>query len=306
MKNRKRSARLGLKFFMLSCIVPLLLMPAATTARAQQRLVFNDTLPPPAVKSTAPEDDKDDDDEDDDFIVPNRPGTAGPAEFHRPGVLQADFGYDGSFHAQDSSTQQTLFMDLRFAVSRRLLLEFDLDNLYSQTDEQGTRVTGVGNSRVGLQLVAVSEGEGRPAQAFAYFLTLPTASVSKGLGTGRFDHKFIWLVSKNTDKTEINFNAAYLLQGRAEGGGWLHGGQGSLSLWREVTKRLGIQGEFSGQSIDEAQPRGLYATGALTYKANRRLAFDAGMRFGLNPSAPRLGVFAGTTIGVADFFKKRH
>jgi hypothetical protein len=34
------------------------------------------------------------------------------------------------------------------------------------------------------------------------------------------------------------------------------------------------------------------------------LIFDAGMRFGLNADAPRFGVFAGVTVGVADFYKK--
>jgi hypothetical protein len=29
------------------------------------------------------------------------------------------------------------------------------------------------------------------------------------------------------------------------------------------------------------------------------------VRFGLNPSAPRIGLFAGTTVGVVDFFRKR-
>jgi hypothetical protein len=43
----------------------------------------------------------------------------------------------------------------------------------------------------------------------------------------------------------------------------------------------------------------------LTYKVNRRLQFDAGMRFGLNPEAPRFGILGGLTVGVADFFKKR-
>lgn len=49
------------------------------------------------------------------------------------------------------------------------------------------------------------------------------------------------------------------------------------------------------------QPRGLFALGALTYKAGPRLVFDAGLRFGLNPEAPRVGVFAGLTVGVGGF-----
>lgn len=89
LKSRKRSAKLELKFFMLSCILTFLLAPAA--ARAQQpqhRLIFNDALPPPAAPQATAKVAEEDEDEDD-FIIPNRPGTAGPAEFHKPGVLQA-------------------------------------------------------------------------------------------------------------------------------------------------------------------------------------------------------------------------
>ena len=52
------------------------------------------------------------------------------------------------------------------------------------------------------------------------------------------------------------------------------------------------------------QPRGIYALGALTYKVNRRLRLDGGMRFGLNPEAPRVGVFAGFTVGAVNLRRK--
>jgi len=52
-------------------------------------------------------------------------------------------------------------------------------------------------------------------------------------------------------------------------------------------------------------PRGIFALGAVTYKFNKRVQFDAGMRVGLNKEAPRVGVFAGFAVGVADFFKKK-
>ena len=52
------------------------------------------------------------------------------------------------------------------------------------------------------------------------------------------------------------------------------------------------------------QPRGVFALGAVTYKVNRRLRCDAGVRFGLNPEAPRFGVFAGFTAGLADFSRR--
>lgn len=52
------------------------------------------------------------------------------------------------------------------------------------------------------------------------------------------------------------------------------------------------------------QPKGIFALGAMTYKINKRLKFDAGLRFGLNPDASRVGVFSGFVVGVGNPFKK--
>src|SRR4051812_24249809 len=100
-----------------------LLFLSVTAARAQQFMVpTTDTLSaddaPQALvrKQNEP-----------DFIVPSRPTLSNPAEFQQPGVLQIEYGYDGSFHNRDSSTQQTAPIALRFAAARRLLLELDLD-----------------------------------------------------------------------------------------------------------------------------------------------------------------------------------
>src|SRR5882724_12840147 len=68
-----------------------------------------------------------------DFIVPARPTVSNPAEFQRPGVLQLEFGFNANFRAPGVSSQLDFPMALRFAVSRRVLLEFDGDNPLSQT-----------------------------------------------------------------------------------------------------------------------------------------------------------------------------
>src|SRR2546428_14141973 len=87
-----------------------------------------------------------------DFIVPSRPTVSNPAEFQRPGVLQLEFGYSANFHAPGVSTEQDFPLALRFAISRRLLLEFDGDNPTSQT-VGGTRTTGIGDTQLGIQVV---------------------------------------------------------------------------------------------------------------------------------------------------------
>ncbi len=277
----------------------LIFTMAAMAARAQQMSVpLTDTLPPIATQQQGSQ-------EEEEFIKPSRPGVANPAEIQKPGVLQLEYGYDANFRSSEFRTEQTAPLALRFAASSRLLLELDLDTVKAQTDEMRVRTTGVGDTRVGFQVVALKDTEKHPALAFAYYAKLPTASERKGLGTGRVDHKVVALVSKKLGQVDLDFNTAVLIVGREDAEGWIVGGQAALSVSREFESGFGLQAEMSEQSKDDVQPRGAYALGAVTYKVNRRLIFDAGMRFGLNPDAPRLGVFAGVTVGVADLYKSR-
>lgn len=254
--------------------------PAARTCRAQQQ--------------------------EEDEIKPSRPSVADPAEIQKPGVLQLELGYDANLRSRELRDDQTVPVALRFAAAKRLLLEVQLDAVKSERDAQGgPRMTGVGDTRLGFQIVALEEAAEHPAVAFAYHVKLPTADEREGLGTGRFDHRFTGLLSKKVGATDIDFNVSYLLVGKEGAGGWEHGGAGALSFSREFENSFGVEGELSGQSHDDAQPRGLFALGALTYKAGPRLQLDAGLRFGLNPEAPRVGLFAGLTVGLGNLYGKK-
>jgi hypothetical protein len=277
-----------------------LLTSTATAARAQQLIIpVTDRLPAAAQNMQKEE-------EDEKFIEPARPGVADPAEFQKAGVLQIEYGYDANFRAEDFRSQQSAPLSLRFAATNRLLLVANLDTVESELDQSGERMTGVGDASLGFQVVALKDTERHPALAFAYFVKLPSASEAKGLGTGRFDHKFITLLSKKFGSVDMDLDGAVLFVGRENATGWVTGGQGALSFSGEFENGFGLEGELSGQTKDDEQPKGLYALGAVTYKVNRRFNLDGGVRFGLTENAPRVGVFAGMTIGVADFYHKKN
>jgi hypothetical protein len=243
--------------------------------------------------------------EEEEFIKPSRPTVANPAEIQKPGVLQVEYGYDGNFRSEEFRAEHTLPLSLRFAASGRLLLAFEVDSFKSETDrETRERRAGVGDARIGFQVVALKDTAAHPALAFAYQVKLPTASEQKQLGTGRFDHELRLLLSKKIGKTDLNFNAGFLADGEEGGGGWDHGGLAAFSVSREFENDFGVEAEISGMSLDAGLPRGLYALGSLNYKVNRRLRLDWGARFGLNPEAPRVGVFGGLSVGVADLYKR--
>jgi hypothetical protein len=237
-----------------------------------------------------------------DFIVPSRPTVSNPAEFQRPGVLQLEFGFNSDFRAPSNTSEEDFPLALRFAVSRRVLFEVDLDSPLSQK-VSGRRQTSGGDTQVGIQFVLQHEKETRPGIALAYYIKLPSASETKGLGTGRVDHNFIGLMSKKVRGTTVDFNVIYLLAGRTTDSGRASSGQAALAASHDLTKRWGLQGEISGFSHNDAQPGAMFALGAVTYQVNRRLVVDSGMRFGLTRDAPRYGLFMGMTAGLADFYR---
>ena len=175
----------------------------------------------------------------------------------------------------------------------------------SQTNG-GVKRTGLGDTQLGIQAVLQHESQSRPGVAIAYYIKLPTASSTKGLGTGRVDHTFLALVSKKINGTTVDFNGIYLLAGRSLERGHVSSGQAALAVSRDITEQFGVQGEISGFSRNDAQPGAVMGLGVVTYQVNRRLVLDGGMRFGLTHDAPRVGVVAGLTIGVADFYHRRH
>jgi hypothetical protein len=244
--------------------------------------------------------------EEEEYIKPARPTIANPAEIQKPGVLQVEFGYDSNFRSSEFRRQQTTPLNIRFAASSRLLLEAEVDAVLSERQEEGGETqTGVGDTRLGFQIVALKDTERHPALAFAYSVKIPTASESKMLGTGRFDHRLTILFSKKLGKnTDIDINAAYLNVGREDGERRADGGLAAVTISHEFENKFGFETELAGLSLDDEQPKGVYALGALTYKFNKRLRFDTGMRFGLTNDAPRVGFFAGFTVGAANLFKK--
>jgi hypothetical protein len=231
-----------------------------------------------------------------------RPRVAHPAEFQGKGVLQLEYGYDGNYRSRDLITDQSGSLTLVLSVLDQLQAELDLDTITSQTDRSGKRWSGIGDARIGFQVTTLEDTKQHPSLAFAYFAKLPLASEVKGLGTGRVDHKFIGLMSRKVGATDIDFNAALLVNGRERRNGWVAGNQFALGFSRNLIHGFGVQGELSRQNLETEQPPGAYALGALNYQANWRIIFDAGMRVGLTANAPHFGVFAGVSIGVANLY----
>jgi hypothetical protein len=228
-----------------------------------------------------------------------------PAEFEGAGALQFEFGYDSNFRSRDLLIDQSGSFSLQFSATDRLQLSADMDGVASQTDRLKATSTGIGDIRLGAQLVAWAEKKNQPAFSFSYIIKLPTASAAKALGSGRYDHKFALLFSKTLSGTAVDFNVAYLNNGDEASARRISGVQSALSFSHGFKKRLEWQAELGGQSIDDDQPRGIFALSGISYQLKPRVSFDAGMRFGINPSAPRFGIYGGVAFGLTNLYKHK-
>ncbi|MGH9944620.1 MAG: transporter [Pyrinomonadaceae bacterium] len=243
--------------------------------------------------------------EEDDFINPTRPTVSEGATVHRAGVLQLEYGGDFDFRSPEFRSQQSGPLGLQFAVTNRLRLDLDVGTFVSQKDRMGNRATGVGDVMLGFKAIARDKPKERLAVAFAYTTKLPAASDDDGLGTGRVDHHLRLIFNRTLGRVDYILNFSYLNVGRDDSRGRASGAQAIFRMDYELPQNFGINTEFYGQSVDEEQPRGLYVLGALTYKVNRRLRLDFGARPGFGRNAPRIGLFAGLTVGIADLYRKR-
>lgn len=245
--------------------------------------------------------------EDEDYISPVRPTVSDSAKIQKKGVLQIEAGGDFEFDApEDFRNRQSKPFAVYFAVTKRLRLDFEMDAVVSQKNlPERQRETGIGDVNLGFKFLARDKPEERLAAAFAYSVKLPTASSEKELGSGRVDHNLRLILHRTLDKTDYIFNAAYLNNGREDNDRRESGAQAVFTVERELSEKFDIVGEIYGNTIEESQPRGIYLSGALIYKVNKRLYLDIGVRPGFGRDAPKIGIFAGLTVGAANLYKKR-
>lgn len=228
-----------------------------------------------------------------------------PAEFQGVGALQIEYGYNGDFKAQAFNVNQADTVTLLYNATATLQLQIDHDTFTSQTDPMGNRATASGDTHFFAQLTALRDTPKHPALALSWFTKFPTASTAQGLGSGRYDHKLIAQVSKEFGEYDVDFSAAVVVNGRPGLPGYQTGGQFALGVTRNYKSGVGLQAEIFGESIDSDEPRGKFALGAVSYQVNPRFAIDFGLRFGLNPAAPRFGVFGGVTFGLTNISRRK-
>lgn len=122
--------------------------------------------------------------------------------------------------------------------------------------------------------------------AASYAMKIPSASSTRGLGTGRVDQQIKFLASKDLGTTHFDFNASALVIGRPTGGGRDSAAEIDLSFSHPLWNKLAITGEIYGDTrLNESVPGFTSTLWALTYSLSPRLVLDAGMDTAVTPDA---------------------
>jgi hypothetical protein len=125
------------------------------------------------------------------------------------------------------------------------------------------RLGGFGDISFGGKWRFLEETKSRPQLALGYGLKIPTASVRRGLGSGRTDHS-LWISgAKSFGRAMLFTNVGYNFQGASDEKNNLFYGVG---LEYQVTEQLLLGAQFYGNTSGAPGERGELAWGGgLTY-----------------------------------------
>ena len=210
-------------------------------------------------------------------------------------TVQSQVGFDGAFAAPDARQDESATLSLIVTADPRLEFEADVDVWAFRSSPGAAALNGRGDSRLLVQAVALTHRSLDLVVAAAYELKVPTAS-PRGLGTGRVDHRVLLPVSLTVGPWEVDATQGFDAVGVPHGLSW--GVDAAVGVTRALHRRVGLQLEWSGQTVDTDRPAGQCLSGGVTWQVTRTLAVDAGARVGLTRRAPRYGVSAGLTAAL--------
>lgn len=231
---------------------------------------------------------------------PNRPTVADPADITQYGVLELEYGWDRVW-PEEGVHQTSLGGLLKFGLLCDVELRWSTTSFLSQTDDFGT-TRGIGDNWIGPQIRLYKQTRRVPTVSFGYAAKIPSASTSKGLGTGRVDHAFTWLVSKDLAGVHFDFNTTHFVIGREGASGFDQSDQFNLAFSHPVRGKLLFTGEFYGNTRLNPATSGFFSSlWALTYAITPRLVIDAGFEAS-TAGGPRRHAFVGATYSIGDLY----
>ena len=227
-----------------------------------------------------------------------RPLTTDDAYTVKEREFQVEAGFD--FARQDNHDKEYFpSLTLTYGLFERMDIGIGSRYLFINPSE-GKEVNGFGDTPLKVKYRFLDQRDWIPSFAVSGTLIIPTASRSKGLGSGKVDFNintiFTWSLSK---RWQLYTNLGYTFTGENHVNDELNysiAGQFLLSdKWALVGEIFGVN-NFNGNKRDDPIS-GL--VGIQYILISDRLVLDAGVEIGMNKAAPDFRITTGFTL----FFK---
>ncbi len=230
---------------------------------------------------------------------PNRPTISDPADITQLGVVELEYGYTRTWVG--ATRDHDLSGLLKFAVLCDLEFRWTPDNFHHAV-AGGITQKGAGDNWIGAQYRFHHQTSYTPTIAFRYEAKVPTASASKGFGSGAPDHSFTFMASKDIGKYHFDYNLGYLLAGHPTGHSYDSNSNLALAFSRPIRGPLGITGEGYGETKLDQAPAYASVLLAFTYGVTPQLVVDSGYDVGVTNGSPGNHLFVGFTYAVIDVY----
>jgi len=223
-----------------------------------------------------------------------RPLTTDDAWTVEKGKFQLETGFDVT--RQDNHDRE---ISPSLTVSYGLLERMDvgIGSAYPfGCPKEGENENGLGDTELKLKYRLFDEKDWIPAFAMTGKLKIPTASESKGLGSGKTDFGIHTIVTKNLSKRwvlHLNLGYTYIgEQGANDEVNYSVAAQFILTeKWAWVGEIVGVN-NFNGRKGDDPIS-GLLGT---YYLVSDNIVWDAGVEIGMNKAAPDFRFTTGLTL----------
>jgi cobalt/nickel transport protein len=222
-----------------------------------------------------------------------RPLTTEDAWTVEKGEFQLEAGFD-ALRQDNHDRAYSPSLTLTYGLLERMDLGIGSGYIFSHPKE-GERENGMADTEIKLKYRWIDEKIWRPALAVSGILKIPTASESKGLGSGQIDFDINAILTKNLSKRwVVHLNLGYIFIGEDHVNNEL---KYSVATEFVLTEKWVLVGEIAG--VNNLNGRhgddpfsGLIGT---YYLITDKIIWDAGLEIGMNEAAPDVRLTTGWT-----------
>ena len=223
-----------------------------------------------------------------------RPLTTDDAWTVEKGEFQLEAGFEALRH-DNHDREYSPSLTLTYGLLERMDLGIGSGYLFIHPTE-GRKENGIPDTELKVKYRLIDERHWRPAFAVSGILKIPTASESKGLGSGQTDFGINSILTKNLSKRlvlHLNFGYTFIGEDHADNElNYFLGCQFILTdKWTLAGEVTGIN-NLNGRTGDDALS-GLLGT---YYAITDKIIWDAGLEIGMSNAAPDFRLTTGLTL----------